>query len=54
MLKITHDELKRALKKRTRMRESTKANGRPRKVWLTNLRCFFNTRCMNIVIEKKE
>jgi hypothetical protein len=56
-VKITNDEIDRALQKRTRngdINVPTRRNGRPRKLWLIELGYSSDTRYMDTVIEKKE
>jgi hypothetical protein len=57
MVEITHDELDRTLKKRTRNGDTivpTQMNGRPREIWLIELGYSSDTRYMDKVIEKTE
>jgi hypothetical protein len=57
IVEITHDEVERALKKRTRNGGTyipTQMTDRPRKVWLIELGYSSDTRYMDKVIEKKE
>jgi hypothetical protein len=57
IVEITHEEIDRALKKRTRNGDNkvpTQINGRPRKIWLMELGYSSDTRYMDKVMEKKE
>jgi hypothetical protein len=57
IVEITHDEIDRALNKRTRNGDTivpAQINGRPRKIWLMELGYPTDTRYMDKVMEKKE
>jgi hypothetical protein len=57
IVEIAHEEIDRALKKRTRNGDNkvpTQINDRPRKIWLMELGYSSDTRCMDKVMEKKE
>jgi hypothetical protein len=56
-VEIMHEEIDRALKKRTRNGDNkvpTQIKGRPRKIWLMDLGYSSDLRCMDKVMEKKE
>jgi hypothetical protein len=57
IVEITHEEIDRALKKRTRNGDNevpTQINGRPRKIWHMELGYSSDTRYMDKVMEEKE
>jgi hypothetical protein len=57
IVEVTHDEIDRALKKRTRNEDTnvpTQINGRPRKIWLIELGYSSVFRYKDKVIEKKD